>query len=328
MAVARRSGHIENTDIQQHSTNAGLAKVSHSQLSCGSFRSQTDYIKLPGMTFYHQVWNQRVSARGESPEDSIFLCVTSHGMPSVSWCETEIDDRRFIWEPPRCEIDFVSDVGTDHVVLILNKALLREVFDAETVSRLLRSRHCLASTIHNKQQFTNTVQKLIKRYSGREESLGDAVTRKAINLEIFDLLDDMLTGTHGQNGYFADTKRAKALSRALQLIESAEESISVGQLARGVGACQRTLEYAFRDRFGITPVRYLRWSRLNALHRDLCIADPRYESVGQAALRHGFTELGRMAGEYRHLFGRLPSESLVSNPPRTTPPLHEVLRAM
>jgi AraC family ethanolamine operon transcriptional activator len=61
---------------------------------------------------------------------------------------------------------------------------------------------------------------------------------------------------------------------------------------------------------GITPIRYLRLVRLNRVKQELLIASPETVKIMDVALKWGFLELGRFAGEYRQLFQELPSETL------------------
>ncbi|WP_448334372.1 helix-turn-helix domain-containing protein, partial [Streptomyces sp. DSM 41534] len=65
-----------------------------------------------------------------------------------------------------------------------------------------------------------------------------------------------------------------------------------------------TISSAFRERFGLPPLAYVRNLRLARIREDILTStDP----VGVIAYRWGITHLGRFAGEYRDRFGELPS---------------------
>ena len=51
-----------------------------------------------------------------------------------------------------------------------------------------------------------------------------------------------------------------------------------------------------------TPRKYLRWNRMNHLHRNLLAAQSARSKVTELAIRWGFHELGRTAVEYKQLF--------------------------
>ena len=86
--------------------------------------------------------------------------------------------------------------------------------------------------------------------------------------------------------------------------------MSVDELCVQAGASRRSLELGFRETLDISPARYLRYVRLNGLHRELRRASSRQATVTEAVSHWGFGELGRAAVEYRELFGESPSNTL------------------
>ena len=75
------------------------------------------------------------------------------------------------------------------------------------------------------------------------------------------------------------------------------------------GSSWRTLDYAFRERLGITPKQYVNAVRLNAFRHELTIASPD-TLVADLANQQGFWHMGQLAADYRAMFGELPSETL------------------
>jgi AraC family ethanolamine operon transcriptional activator len=91
-------------------------------------------------------------------------------------------------------------------------------------------------------------------------------------------------------------------------------SVSVPEFARKTGINQRSLELLFNKTLGITPRQYLYRLRLHHVHRELQLRRPAERCVTEVAASWGFSELGRFAGDYRHLFGELPSATLKKHP--------------
>ena len=105
--------------------------------------------------------------------------------------------------------------------------------------------------------------------------------------------------------------RDLARMRALDYIEAhPDDALTVRDLCLAAGVAQRTLEYAFREHFGVTPKTYLRATRLNGVRRELMRAPPRTK-IADVANRWGFWHMGQFAADYRRHFGELPSESRV-----------------
>jgi AraC family ethanolamine operon transcriptional activator len=89
-----------------------------------------------------------------------------------------------------------------------------------------------------------------------------------------------------------------------------DEFPTISELCHIANLSERSLQLAFKEYLGVTPIRYLRLVRLNGVRRDLLTAHPKKERVVDVALNWGFIELGRFAGEYRQLFQELPSTTL------------------
>lgn len=103
----------------------------------------------------------------------------------------------------------------------------------------------------------------------------------------------------------------RALRRASAFIEDhLREPISIPQIAEAARVSVRTLEYGFRERFGLTPSAYLREARMRAAHSALVRADPDRTTVAAIAREWGFSNSGRFAVAYRARYQESPSDTL------------------
>lgn len=100
---------------------------------------------------------------------------------------------------------------------------------------------------------------------------------------------------------------------ALRMVDGhGEERLRAGELAAALHVTSRALEYAFHSTLGVSPARYLLSLRLNRARRVLISRGG--QSVTSVASSLGFENLGRFAGQYRRLFGELPSETRAAGP--------------
>lgn len=105
--------------------------------------------------------------------------------------------------------------------------------------------------------------------------------------------------------------RTRGLHRAVEFLrEHASINPSMAELCDASGTSERTLQYAFRDAFNMSPREFMFRRRLHSARRALLTCDPYSASVGEIAMDLGFFELGRFAAKYRDCFGELPSETL------------------
>ena len=88
------------------------------------------------------------------------------------------------------------------------------------------------------------------------------------------------------------------------------EPVTVADLCFKLNISRRMLNYCFQEVLGTNPVNYLRSLRLNGARRALRDPAIRSASIQDVACKWGFWHLSRFAGEYRALFGELPSDTL------------------
>ena len=105
--------------------------------------------------------------------------------------------------------------------------------------------------------------------------------------------------------------RKQIIRMAMDFVEQHDrECLSVEQLATAAGVSERTLRDAFLRYFGVPPVQYLNRRSLHQIRKALLAADPCATTVAETATQFGVWQFGRMARDYRLLFGELPSETL------------------
>lgn len=96
-----------------------------------------------------------------------------------------------------------------------------------------------------------------------------------------------------------------ALDPIIEAIESApDKPLTLADLCRLSGLSARSVQYAFQEEFGISPMRYVRRVRLDRARADLRQGNG---TVAEIASYWGFSNLGRFAQAYKEQFGEFPS---------------------
>ena len=113
-------------------------------------------------------------------------------------------------------------------------------------------------------------------------------------------------------------RRRLAVQRARRYInEHFSEAIRLSDLCRHAHAQARSLEYAFREVLGVSPIAYLRVTRLNRAREILRTAAVWTRSISQIALDSGFSHLSQFAVDYKRHFGESPVRHLSAHPLRS-----------
>jgi transcriptional regulator GlxA family with amidase domain len=104
-------------------------------------------------------------------------------------------------------------------------------------------------------------------------------------------------------------------SRIVQIAEEyalshTSERVHVTDLCEAAGVSERTLQYAFKELLGLTPMAYLTRLRLHRARQSMRAASHASTTVAQEALRWGFWHFGDFSRAYKQCFGELPSDTL------------------
>jgi AraC-like DNA-binding protein len=102
----------------------------------------------------------------------------------------------------------------------------------------------------------------------------------------------------------------KIVHRALERIQAHDKTIHVEDLCLAIGATSRSLRRAFHTFFGLGPSNFLKLQQLNRIRRELLAQSEPGMTITSVLASHNVMEFGRFAGEYRTLFGELPSQTL------------------
>ena len=120
-----------------------------------------------------------------------------------------------------------------------------------------------------------------------------------------------------------DLPSAQRLQAALlarkYIVANPRAELDISRLCQVTGCARETLHKGFRERYGMSPGRYLRTIRLNGVRAEL-LRTRQYGKVAEIAMKWGFSHLGRFSRYYRQLFGETPRETANRN---TSPPVRK-----
>ncbi|MFO1303834.1 MAG: helix-turn-helix domain-containing protein [Burkholderiales bacterium] len=138
--------------------------------------------------------------------------------------------------------------------------------------------------------------------------------RDAARVEMIELLLNALGKAHDlepsrrdrtRRGYGGIVKIAEdhALARV-------DDHVYVSDLCKAAAVSERTLENAFREVLGLSPVAYLTRLRLHRVREALLQSAPGTTTVTREASNWGFWHFGEFSRAYRDCFGERPSDTL------------------
>jgi len=84
----------------------------------------------------------------------------------------------------------------------------------------------------------------------------------------------------------------------------------LSELCATANVSERTLQYAFRDMLGMSPLTYLHRLRLHRARDELRRANSNSTTVTDVAMNWGFWHFGEFSRAYKNCFGEVPSRTL------------------
>lgn len=300
------TGCLRFSDIPSYAESLkGTWNLTYQQLRAsgceGSCRFSSDGTAL----VYEEVYPATAGLRG-SVGDGLFAALLTNERGSAGrWQGRVAPTHAVAYADSRVEADVLMPEGARNLAVVMPVGQFRDLFErlaGESASERLpgdRLFHRLEPSAR---------RRLEANWKGM---LDDSRPAGRLGVGIVESLVRALDESSGCGLAVRSRAARKLYRRAMERCEADGLRISSpADLALAMGVSLRSLEMAFRTCMGIPPVRYLRRLRLNRAHDQLLRSDPGATSVTAVALDLGFTELGRFSGEYRRLFGELPSETL------------------
>jgi transcriptional regulator GlxA family with amidase domain len=136
-----------------------------------------------------------------------------------------------------------------------------------------------------------------------------------------ELLETLLATLRVANDFEADRSDRTRQSHSLTVktaedyaLSHTEDPLYVSDLCRVAAVSERTLENAFKEVMGLTPMTYLVRLRLHRVRQALLAATHGSTTVSAEALNWGFWHFGEFSRAYKQCFGELPSDTLRRKP--------------
>jgi len=286
--------------------------VDFRQLETGVLRSDIFQTQLGPIFFTDARFSLRLDQRGAPPPGCWSFGFLGEASSNLMWRGREVPGSSVVLYGPQTPIDAVSLPGFRARILSVPENKISDLFglmelpdpgDLYEGGEILRCDRQAIKDLH--RLLGNTRGACLTGASGGSQLLNED--------QLLELLGHLgvVMRSYVRTSTPRHRVRDRAVRKALEYIEDGGfERVTVGDICRVSGVSIRTMEYGFRELFGITPEAYLKIRRLNSVHREFIRSDPGNTRVTDVANRWDFWHMGDFAADYRKLFGELPSETL------------------
>jgi len=285
------------------------------QLSPGSLQAEFLSIQVGNLYFVSNQANQGVQFSGDGTKDYISF--------AILWSEKEKEYYSFLHpvEPQRTIFGFKNTEA--HEIFPQGAALTHIIIPVKTFDAYADQlqRYDLDDNFRSKNHVNllPTGMKEIKDYL--KQLIWLAVNQPTFFLQphieelvaddFLPLLISNIPTKLTSKCFLKPSRRSKLISHAEQkMLANLEKPLTLKQLAQDLGSSSSALLYGFKDLFGLSPMRYLKVQRLNAVRQRLKASDPESCTIAVLAGQFGFYSPCHFTKDYKTMFGELPSETL------------------
>ena len=299
---------FESRDLDETRERISRVMQPHALLPCGPVHgaSHMDFVRLGGLGIGTIAFGDAMRVHVDAVDGYYLLmfCLSGQAEVRAMGRQLGVDGQTGVLCPPGERFDALLSADCEQFVLRMDAAALA-AFTGDvqaTLDPVLRiSDTALAAW---RQQLTLVVRspELLER--------ANANPRVASQLE--HLLIDLLIDGHPptvESPMFHNPAPG-FVRRAQEFVQAHyAQPLQLADIVRAANVPERTLRDAFLQFRGMSPMQYLRKTRLEHA-RELLLGALSHQRIADIALDCGFTHLGRFAIAYREKFGELPSDTL------------------
>lgn len=254
----------------------------------------------------HARFSASIEQKGAPPSGAYTFVVLEAHMRRLWWRGRDVDSDTVLVFPLGSELHSFS--GPDFEVFTVSVGEETIAGVCERFGLVLPPAHRRAETFHPLPSQVSRLRRQLRRLSDPDGSDGYLRAQYLVDELVLAWLDPATERARRRPSL---RSRDRAMRRCLQQIEQAGwAELSSTLLCEVGGVGERTLQYAFRERFGLTPAAFLKAHRLAAVRQRLLQAQEGETKVGDVSAALGFWHAGHFATDYRRAFGEAPSATL------------------
>ena len=302
-------------DIDEFAEAARAWNLEFYQIDRGKLDMQLFQCVSAQTNFSHVKFSRAIEQHGATPINMRTIGVPAEPDFNVRWRNHEVTGEHLMIFPRNGELYSISRPGfSAFPVSITEESLIKkaEALGFPQIADLLDSEIELVSVgRENVRKIATRCHKVAQKIA-THHPLSATIIDALVTEEILPLIVQAIARSVAISPLPPTPKlRARAIRKSREL-EAANRSspLTVAELCREIGVSERTLLYAFREEFGISPKEWLMARSLTMVRRELRHADPDTALVGDIANNWGFWHLGQFARDYQRMFGELPSATL------------------
>ena len=284
------------------------------QLGKGRFRGEIKQMGAFGVHLSEARFRSHLRQKGMPPAGMRTIAIPARKDIRLKWRGCHIDGDSMMVFPRGSELSSVSGPDFHVYTCSFPEELLGQVSETlgiGTLDRLCSGSGAIKIPPQHAAALRYSLHDVFEIVHEAEEIPEPTCLVKAMTDGLAGQAMSSVASATGHCPSVATVRRLRAVQTAETYIEQhVSEDLRVRDIAKFACVSERTLEYAFVDRFGISPRQYLKSYRLCLARRHLLTSDRSSSRVTDIANECGFWHMGQFAADYQDFYAELPSETL------------------
>lgn len=252
----------------------------------------------------HADFSTSFEQRGASPEGGVTFALLAPQLRNLWWRGRDVSAGEVLVFPNGGELHSISGPDFEVFTISVNEQTIDCICEQYELS--FTPAHRRLETFRISPERAEDFRQKLFRLTDPTSDDAHVEARQLIEKLVVMWLGPMIISRQNPS----PRRRDLAMRRCLERLNHPDwVTLSTVELCEISGAGERTLQYAFRERFGITPAAFLKARRLFAVRQKLTKLSPGRKSVGDVAASLGFWHLGHFAADYKQAFGETPSDT-------------------
>jgi len=312
---------VEISDLSAAMAGIELMQMDGVQLQSMPLRARRVIVSLDSATVVFHSTNRRVRTRTSVREG--LLAYDTYG-PQAQGTMNGLTVRpgMMLAAEPGAEGSFVAEAGWESITFLLPLRDMAAQISGrrrEDEFRVPRGVEILQADAERVRGLFDWGKRLVDTAMRQPSLFNEQMqVRRAAQVELF----ETLLAAIGSASDFEPTRSDRTRQAHSDIVKIAEDyslanagdPLYVTDLCRAAAVSERSLEYAFKNILGLTPVAYLTKLRLHRARQALLAGTHGSTTVSAEALNWGFWHFGDFSRAYKECFGELPSDTLRRKP--------------
>jgi AraC family ethanolamine operon transcriptional activator len=305
---------VFSEDIDEHTRQQRDWSQHYDQMDCGRFQGRFIDLRCKSVQVFVEHTTRAVRQRGHLSRGAYSFCMPVARGP-LHLDGAQIGGPSLLMASENAGIELCTPPDCTLVGMVVDARELRETTElmGEAVPRWFDEHHrlmVLQTAEPALSAWRDRLLTIARSVSERPELLQSPAAQQQLHDELLYQQVALITSAVPASRVVRVDACKRLVDRACErLLSSADEPMSLLEVCREVGASPRKLGYCFQNTLGMSPARFIKITRLNAVRRELTQAQPG-QTVYDIAARWGFWHFGHFSTDYKKQFAELPSETL------------------